>query len=78
MSVPRHTHTEPELSLVLSGGFRDESGVFERGDLTWFDASVSHSLRVLPDEPCVCLFVNGARLVPLTLYGRLASKLIEI
>ena len=78
MSVPRHTHSEPELSLVLSGGFRDESGVFERGDLTWFDASVSHSLRVLPDEPCVCLFVNGAKLVPLTLYGRLASKLVEI
>jgi putative transcriptional regulator len=73
--IPLHTHRAPEYTLILAGGFQDEHGTFERGDVLVYDAQDRHSQRVLPGGPCLCLVVNSDRLVPLTWLGRLLGRI---
>lgn len=60
--VPEHTHRGRELTLVLSGSFRDGDEVFARGDLEEADASLMHQPTASPDEDCICLAVTDAPL----------------
>lgn len=73
--IPMHTHREPEYTLILSGGLRDQHGTYERGDVHIYDEHHRHSQRVLPGAPCVCLVVNSSELVPLTLLGQVMARL---
>ncbi len=73
---PLHTHQGLERTLVLSGGFSDDEGVFERGDLS-MRGEGPHDQRMHDDAPCVCLFVNDGSLVPLTWFGRLLSRFVD-
>lgn len=41
--IPQHTHKGLESTLILHGGFSDEHGEYEEGDLMIRDASVKHS-----------------------------------
>lgn len=76
--IPLHTHRGPEYTLILSGGFQDEHGTYERGDVHVLGAQDRHAQRVLPGAPCLCLVVNSDRLVPLTLIGRLMGRLTGV
>ena len=60
--MPLHTHRGEEMTLVLSGGFTDENGVFERGDVEVADGSIEHRPIAMPGEPCICLAVTDAPL----------------
>jgi putative transcriptional regulator len=71
--VPRHTHRGVELTLVLQGGFSDETGHYGRGDLESADGTLDHRPVADPGGPCLCLAVTSA---PLRLTGRL-GRLID-
>ncbi|WP_440878171.1 ChrR family anti-sigma-E factor [Vibrio natriegens] len=57
VQIPQHTHKGIESTLVLHGGFSDEDGEYEEGDLMIRDASVKHSPYTKAGEDCLCLTV---------------------
>ncbi len=60
--MPLHTHRGEEMTLVLSGGFTDGNGAFERGDVETADGSIEHRPVAMPGQPCICLAVTDAPL----------------
>lgn len=60
--VPKHTHKGMEYTVVLSGGFSDELGVYTQGDFIARDASHKHSPTAMKNEDCICLTVLNAPL----------------
>ncbi len=73
--IPRHDHHSGELTLVLSGGLRDDAGVYERGDLSIGRPGFEHAQQVLPGAPCYALAVNDAPLIPRTLLGKVLARI---
>lgn len=60
--VPTHTHKGFEYTVILSGGFSDELGVYHEGDFIARDTSHRHSPTALQNEDCICLTVLNAPL----------------
>ena len=60
--VPTHTHKGFEYTVILSGGFSDELGVYHEGDFIARDATHHHSPTALQNEDCICLTVLNAPL----------------
>lgn len=60
--VPKHTHRGLEYTVILSGGFSDELGVYHEGDFIARDATHRHSPTALQNEDCICLTVLSAPL----------------
>lgn len=62
-AAPRHTHGAMELTIVLEGGFSDELGSFQPGDVAIGDPSIDHR-PVADPEGCLCLTttIGGLRL----------------
>lgn len=56
MKVPRHTHRDKEYTLVLTGAFSDESGVYKRGD--YISKSQVDEHTPFAESDCVCLAVT--------------------
>lgn len=54
-SVPEHTHKGYELTLLLSGHFHDEHGVYEPGDFIMLDSSNTH--KPTSEQGCLCFTV---------------------
>ncbi len=77
-SIPVHTHKGRELTVVIEGGFRDEFGRYERGDLVIADAEVEHRPVVDEDEDCLCLTVLDAPLELTGPLGRWLNPLLRI
>jgi len=73
--VPNHGHTGQEFNLVLSGGFTDKNGHFERGDVAVHDPDTKHMQRIDFGAPCVTLVVADGRMVPQDWFGRMMSKI---
>lgn len=71
-ALPRHTHEGTELTLVIAGGFSDEDGHYQRGDVAHADSKVNHKPVADPGEDCICLAVTDA---PLRLTGRFSRLL---
>ncbi|MGV8856131.1 MAG: ChrR family anti-sigma-E factor [Devosia sp.] len=70
--VPEHGHGGQELTLILSGAYRDRFGVFAKGDIADHDQDVEHQPIAEPGEDCICLVAVDARL---TFRGRLMRAL---
>ena len=60
--VPEHGHRGRELTVVLTGAFRDGDTLFERGDIEDADAEIEHVPTATPDADCICLAVTDAPL----------------
>jgi len=75
--VPRHTHEGNELTLVLAGGYTDDTGHFARGDFTHADGGLTHRPVADPGEDCIALAVLDAPVLPTGLIGRLLHPLIR-
>lgn len=56
-SMPLHTHTGDELTLVLEGAFSDEDGVYRKGDFLSRSCDDKHRPMVTEDAECICLTV---------------------
>ena len=54
---PVHTHRGREITQVVQGAFRDESGEYCEGDFVVTDDSVTHQPQVAGSQSCVCLAV---------------------
>ncbi len=76
--VPDHGHQGRELTVVLSGSFHDDRGVFFRGDVEDCDDSVHHQPIAGEGEDCICLAVTEAPLRFKSLAARLAQPFIGI
>lgn len=59
-AMPAHTHEGIELTLVLQGAFRDETGLYRVGDLSVGDAQLEHRPVAEPGEDCICLVAQDA------------------
>lgn len=76
--VPEHSHGGRELTLVLSGSFRDGTQNFYRGDVEDADDSVQHQPIANDDADCICLAVTDAPLKFRSRLVRLIQPLIGI
>lgn len=72
-SVPEHGHGGQEMTLILSGAYRDEIGHFGAGDVADLDDHIEHQPRVISDEDCICLAATEAP----TRFKSLASRLMQ-
>jgi len=71
-ALPQHTHEGAEYTLLLTGGFSDETGHYRRGDVAIADPSIDHRPVADEGEDCICLAVTDA---PLRLTGRFGRYL---
>ncbi|SIR06815.1 anti-ECFsigma factor, ChrR [Rhizobium sp. RU35A] len=76
--VPEHTHEGRELTLVLSGSFRDGNDLFARGDLEEADGDLLHTPTATDDEDCICLAVTEAPLKFSSWIVRLIQPVLKI
>lgn len=77
LAMPRHTHAGMELTLVLTGGFTDETGHYGRGDFAATDGTVDHKPVADPGEDCICLAITDAPLRLTGTFGRLLNPFIR-
>jgi putative transcriptional regulator len=57
-AIPRHTHEGTEYALVLSGGLADGVGDYGPGDISFADATVTHTPRARSGQACWLLVVR--------------------
>jgi putative transcriptional regulator len=72
MALAHHGHGGRELSLILSGAYRDEFGRFGPGDLAEIDETMCHRPVAEAGAPCICVIATER---PLRFTGRLARAL---
>lgn len=77
-AMPAHSHHGTEMTLVLKGAFRDEDGVFARGDLEVADTHTNHQPVAEPGEDCICLVATNAKLKFQGLLPRIAQPFVGI
>lgn len=77
-AVPEHGHGGSEMTLVLSGAYRDELGRFAVGDIADLDEHVEHQPRVEPDALCICLVATEAPTRFKSVLSRLLQPLVGI
>lgn len=78
VSVPHHTHTGNELTLILRGSYSDEIGRFRRGDVADLDGDVLHQPIVDTGEDCICLIATDAPLKFTGIMGRLIQPFVGL
>lgn len=76
VSVPHHTHTGNELTLILRGSYSDEIGRFQVGDVADLDDQLEHQPIVDTREECICLIATDAPLKFSGLMGKLVQPFI--
>ncbi|GIR46788.1 MAG: hypothetical protein CM15mP56_3640 [Alphaproteobacteria bacterium] len=60
-SMPKHGHEALEATLVLHGGYCDEKGDYNKGDLVVASSDEVHS-PVSASSGCICLVVYSGSL----------------
>jgi putative transcriptional regulator len=55
--LPTYRHKGTEVTLVLQGGFRDQTGHYVRGDIAVFDTNATRRPIADPGEDCLCFAV---------------------
>jgi putative transcriptional regulator len=80
LRIPAHRHTATERGLVLRGGYTDETGHFQRGDvqIRGPDEADTHRQTIDDGERCVVLMVDDGSKLPSTWYGRLVGWLFGL
>ncbi|MBH87942.1 MAG: hypothetical protein CMJ12_02150 [Pelagibacterales bacterium] len=73
--LPNHGHEAQELTLVIHGGFSDENGSYDAGDVAIEDENNSHTPISDPKEGCVCLVVYEGKLKFKGLFGPILNFL---
>lgn len=63
-ATPHHGHGGDEFTMVLAGGYSDETQAFARGDVQWVDGDVTHRQVVSASESCLCLVLTRGGIRP--------------
>jgi len=76
LRIPQHGHRGQEFDLVLQGGIKDHTRarVFDRGDLSYADASTEHALSILPGDECITFSVAEASVEAATWWARILYR----
>lgn len=77
-SLPEHSHSGTELTLVLQGAFSHSAGLFEAGDLEEADDTVEHQPVVEDGAVCICLVAMDGQLMLSGFFGRLMQPFVRI
>lgn len=56
--MPDHGHGGEELTLVLDGAYRDETGAYGPGDIQDVDSEIEHSPIADSQMGCICLIAS--------------------
>ena len=78
MAVPDHGHCGLEMTMVLQGAFRDETGRFGTGDVECADDDLEHTPVAEDGEACICLAATDGALRFNALVPRLLQPLFRI
>jgi len=78
LSLPRHGHSGPELTVVLTGSFSDELGRFQTGDVAEVDEKIDHRPVADTAGECVCLIAVQGPLRFTGLVGRMMQLFTRI
>jgi putative transcriptional regulator len=73
-----HSHIRDEWTVVLEGGFTDETGTYNAGDFAHAGPGEAHTVIAEPGEGCVCVLLVRARPVYTTWAGKLLSPFIGV
>lgn len=76
--IPDHGHGGMEITLVLTGSYRDALGRFGPGDVADLDEDIEHQPVVDSDEPCICLVASEAPTRFKSFFGRLFQPLVGV
>jgi putative transcriptional regulator len=74
----RHSHVSDEWTVVLEGGFSDETGTYAAGDFGYMGKGDEHRIVAEPGEGCVCLLLIRDRPRYLTLAGKIMALMLRI
>lgn len=77
-SLPHHTHTGTELTLILQGAYAHEGGRFGAGDFEEADGTIDHQPIVERGEECICLVAMEGQLRLLGLIGRIMQPFVRM
>lgn len=58
--MPTHDHRGSELTLVLTGSFSDEAGLYKAGDFLVREPNQPHQPIATQDQECICLAALAA------------------
>lgn len=76
--IPEHGHGGMEITLVLTGSYRDALGRFGPGDVADLDEDIEHQPVVDSDEPCICLVASEVPTRFKSFFGRLFQPLVGV
>jgi putative transcriptional regulator len=72
-----HSHSEIEMTCVLSGAFRHDGGQYRPGDFDLGDQTVDHQPVVNAGEDCICLVAMRGKLRLKGVIGRLMQPFVR-
>src|SRR6201995_6020704 len=73
-----HSHVADEWTVVLEGGFTDETGTYAAGDFAYMGPGEQHRMIAEKGEGCVCLLLVREKPRYLTLMGKLLARLLAL
>ena len=76
-SIPVHSHEGTEVTLVLSGGFTDETGSFGPGDIAIQETGATHQPVADDDGECIVFAINEGNIRLANPIGRVLSYLVN-
>jgi putative transcriptional regulator len=74
----RHSHTADEWTVVLEGGFTDETGTYAAGDFAYMAEGDAHTMVAEPGEGCVCVLLMRDQPRYLTWMGKILAPLLRL
>lgn len=74
--APKHNHSGEEITVVLTGTFSDEGGIYQAGDFLVRRPGDVHRPIAAQNEDCICLSVLAAP-IQLTGIKRLANPFLS-
>ena len=76
-AVPSHTHTGTEVTLVLEGGFTDETGSYGPGDIAVQEEGCEHKPVADNDGECLVFAINQGDIRLTGPIGRVLNLLVN-
>lgn len=73
---PDHHHGSDELTLVLTGAYRDQTGRYAAGDVQCAPAELSHQPIVEDDGVCFAFVVSEKPALPKSLAARVVQRIV--
>lgn len=75
--LPVHRHVADEFTVVLQGGYTDDTGSYAVGDFAVGPGPREHEPIADPGEPCIALIVVAKPIVLTGMWGRLLNPLVR-